>query len=212
MSAINRRVGALNAAATRWLGIGAGLKKPEPVREEPKGDDDGGDDSEMKAAEKEQAEKDRKEKARRARNKKAGRAEDDDGDDGDGDESDDDREDREDDEDNKEMKDDKTKGARLNERARCATIMACPAAKGREEAAARLAFTTDMPRHQACALLETLPVATKAATLAERNAAIAGRSAGTGGATAPLTGYAAVLAQAEEIASRVAVSLNSKRA
>jgi len=87
--------------------------------------------------------------------------------------------------------------ARRREQARCATIFASPAAGKNPVLAAKLAFTTRMPRDEALAILEGTPAPTAAAPASAPLASnVAGRSDRnprvSGGDAPKLTGQAAI--------------------
>lgn len=66
------------------------------------------------------------------------------------------------DDDDDEENDDQAKAARSRERARCAAIFAAPSAARNLQAAAHLAFNTNLPRSQAVGLLNSLTPAPQA--------------------------------------------------
>lgn len=97
-----------------------------------------------------------------------------------------------------EDEDDKEKAARVNERARCASIFKCAAAATRPDVAAHLAFNTSMPSAEAIGMLETFAMggAPQPSSLASRMATVKTPNVGAGAAAAPAAGSdAAVTAQ-----------------
>ncbi|MGV8865553.1 MAG: hypothetical protein ACOH2S_01430 [Janthinobacterium svalbardensis] len=97
-----------------------------------------------------------------------------------------------------EDEDDKEKAARVNERARCASIFKCAAAGTRPDVVAHLAFNTSMPSAEAISMLETFAVGgtPQPSSLASRMAGVKPQNVGSGAAAAPAAGSdAAVTAQ-----------------
>ena len=97
-----------------------------------------------------------------------------------------------------EDEDDKEKAARVNERARCASIFKSAAAATRPDVAAHLAFNTSMPSAEAISMLETFAIggAPQPSSLASRMANVKTPNVGAGAAAAPAAGSdAAVTAQ-----------------
>ena len=97
-----------------------------------------------------------------------------------------------------EDEDDKEKAARVNERARCASIFKSAAAATRPDVAAHRAFHTSRPSAEAISMLETFAIggAPQPSSLASRMANVKTPNVGAGAAAAPAAGSdAAVTAQ-----------------
>ncbi|WP_428492155.1 hypothetical protein [Rhodopila sp.] len=111
----------------------------------------------------------------------------------------DDDEEGDDGSDGAEMKKKSARSARLRERARCAAIFADASAGKNPALAATVAFTTDLPRSQALAVLRAgglavAPAAPRKPTLDERMAAVRSPIAGAGDVANP-TGVQGLAAQ-----------------
>ena len=181
MSKIAKMVASLSFA--HLLGMPAGAKAEDGDDEDDKKQrTDESDEDYAKRMEEEEEEEKKKEDARRAEEeekeekkkedeaKKAKKAEED--------------------------EDDKEKAARVNERARCASIFKCAAAGTRPDVAAHLAFNTSMPSAEAISMLETFAAAgaQQVFGLASRMASVKTPNIGAGAAAAPAAGSDAAIA------------------
>ncbi len=200
------------SSALSFLGIGRGVGAvPAPAaKKPPKADEESPEAKEKREAAEAEAARNAPPPPPPKDDKPTGEKPDPD-DDGDDDDKGDDDDEGDPDSDRDEMKGKGKKGkqgskaaARMRERSRIAAIFAHPSAEGNAEMAARLAFTTDLDRAAACALLDTTPRGTSA--LSTAMAPLAGLRPGTGPEASGATSHQARAASWDAAATAAGVS------